>query len=639
MKKLIIVESPSKARTIEKFLGSEFVVKSTMGHIIDLPVRKMGIAVTKNFEPEYEVISGKGKIISDLKKMAAGCGEYYIATDEDREGESIGYHIKNVLKLPDDKVKRIAFHEITKQAILSAIKNPRDLDMNLVNAQKARRILDRIVGYSLSPLLIKKIAKGLSAGRVQSVALRFIVEREREIGNYSSRECIRITGIFTKENLSGQEISAELYSIKGEKIQIEDKIKLFDGSYSQKRTSITKEALPALLSGIKNEKYSVSSLEKKDRKSSSPPPFNTASFAAASARSFGYNAKQSMRTAQTLYEGVDIGGEYTGLITYMRTDSYNIAEEAQKAARDFIKSTYGEKYLPHTPRIFKTKSKTAQEAHECIRPVSMDFTPEKMKQYLKADEFNVYSLIYKRFIASQMADAVYATVSFKISGGDYLFAGSGSIVKFKGYLEMYEEERPEGEEEEEKKIPDISEKESLLLSSVNEKITMTPPPPRYNEASLIKTLEKYEIGRPSTYAPIISNLKGRTYIVVEERKFIPQKISFLMIDYLKKYFMKIIDLDFTKNMEEDLDLIASGERKDSEVLRNFYGDFSATLKKADNDGAGSMKVAPKETGRNCPDCSKPLVTRVSRFGEFVGCSGFPRCRFVERPEKKEQKEN
>ncbi len=606
MKSLVIVESPAKSKTISKMLGSDYIVKSSFGHIRDLPEKEIGVDIEKNFKPTYVAMPKSKKIIADLKKAVAEVGHVYLATDLDREGEAIAWHLKELLKLSDDTTDRITFHEITESAIKEAVKNPRKLDMALVDSQQARRILDRLVGYKLSPILWKKVRKGLSAGRVQSVAVMMICDREEEIEKFVPVEYWSIEAELQKDN----EISftANLISKDGKKFE--------------KLEIQNKEQADNILKELESAQYKVASVEKKERKRSPYPPYTTSTMQQDVSRRVGFSSSKTMSVAQKLYEGIQIGNQgVVGLITYMRTDSLNIAAVAQKEALNFIETSYGKGFVPSKPRFYKTKSKGAQEAHEAIRPTSVKRTPEMMKQYLTADEYKLYKAIWNRFVASQMADAVYDTVTIDIQANNYMFRATGSTLKFDGFMKVY---TIQDEDTKEPKLPVLEQNDNLNLIKVVPEQHFTEPPARYNEASLIKTLEEYGIGRPSTYAPTIKTILDRMYVRLENKKFYPTDLGVVVNKFLKENFKDVINYEFTADIEEEFDDIAENKLKWQDVLKKFYTPFESHLTKAE--GATRQKIAPKATNEVCPKCGKPMVIRESRRGPFMACSGYPECK-------------
>jgi DNA topoisomerase-1 len=611
---LIIVESPTKARTLSRFLGADFRIEATMGHIRDLPEKKLGIKTDKDFEPQYVLIPGKGEIVDSLQKQAGKAKKVYLATDPDREGEAIAYHVAvicSIAKIKNQKSKifqRIIFHEITKSAIKHALKNPREIDMNLVSAQAARRILDRIVGYKLSPLLWFKIRRGLSAGRVQSVAVRLIVDREREIEKFVPVEYWEIFADL-KKHLGGQMPEAPVFRARlikknGQSIEIR-----------------RQDEAQAIVEELNRSGYEIQGIEKKEAKRFPPPPFTTSTLQQTGANRLGWPAKRTMQVAQKLYE--------QGLITYHRTDSTNIAKEAIFACRDYIKSNYGEQFLPVSPRFYKIKSKVAQEAHEAIRPTSLAESSKFKVQSSNKDEEKLYEVVWKRFVSCQMTEAVFDETKVEVlavtSANHYLLECLGRILKFAGWLSLYGKE--EGEEQGEVRLPPLAIGEELDLVKIDPQQKFTQPPPRYNEASLIKALEDYGIGRPSTYAPIISTIQERQYVEKVEAKFRPTALGITVNDFLVDYFAEIVDYAFTAHMEDDLDEIANGKKEWVPVIREFYIPFNTKLTSVSH-VAERVKVATEVTEENCPECGSPLVVRIGKFGKFLSCSKFPKCRFT-----------
>jgi len=605
-KALVIVESPTKAKTIGKMLGKNYVIKSSMGHIRDLPRDRLGVNIGRNFEPTYEIIENKKKIVKDLAKAVKEADEIYIATDQDREGEAIGWHIVTVTNTDQGRVKRIVFHEITKETIASSLRSPRQIDLHLVNAQQARRILDRLVGYKISPLLSDRVRRGLSAGRVQSVALKLIVEREKEIGKFVPQEYWTIIAHLSKEDQE-KAFTANLIA-KGKK--------------KFKKLEITNELrAKEICRDLSGKEFVVVKVVKKTKRRNPPPPFNTSSLQQEASRRLGFSAKKTMVVAQQLYEGIALGKEENvGLITYMRTDSFAVSSSAQLEAFKFIKKNFGQEYAPPKPRIYKSKSKVAQEAHEAVRPTSTLRTPEAILKYLDASQLKLYSLIWQRFVASQMASAIFDTVAVDIKASDYLFRATGQKLKFPGFLKVYADEK-----EEEQALPSLEQGDILVLREIIPEQHFTEPPPRYTEASLIKTLEEHGIGRPSTYAPIISTLLERGYVTLKKKQFHPEEIGTLVNGLLVRYFPEIMDVGFTANMEENLDEIALGKREWVDVLNSFYGPFKKTLNIAYKN---MTKIKPEVTKETCPQCGSVMVIRMGRFGKFLACSSFPRCRYT-----------
>lgn len=613
-KYLVIVESPTKEKTISKFLGAGFTVRASYGHIRDLPKSKLGVDVEKDFTPQYVSTPRAKKILPELKKLSAESSEIYLATDYDREGEAIAWHLEQALKIPKQKVKRITFHEITPEAIKGSLKSPRDIDMDLVDSQQARRILDRLVGYKLSPLLWRKVKYGLSAGRVQSVAVRLICDREEEIEKFTAQEFWSVQAELKKQDDKNtvNPLPSFLANLVGKGDKKFDKLEFKN-----------KEAADAVLKDLEGAQWRVANIEAKERRRSPFAPYTTSTMQQDASRRIGFSAARTMKTAQQLYEGISIGDEgNVGLITYMRTDSVNIAESAKKEAKQFIEKTYGANFIPPKPRVYKTKTKGAQEAHEAIRPTSLLRTPESVKQYLSPDEFKLYDQIWRRFAASQMADAVYDTVGVDISAKDYLFRASGRTLKFSGFLEVY---MVEEEDEKEGALPLLTVQEALDLVNLLPEQHFTEPPPRYNEASLIKALEEHGIGRPSTYAPIIHTILDRLYVRLDQRRFFPTALGRLVNEILKRHFPKIVDIAFTADVEEKLDQVAEGKTGWTKIVQEFYRPLEENLAEAEKN-LERQKVAPQKTNEICPKCGKPMVLRDSRRGQFLACSGFPDCR-------------
>ncbi len=602
---LIIVESPTKAKTISRFLGSRYQVASSFGHVRDLPKSKMGIDIEHGFAPHYVIPSSARKIVNNLKAKAQKAQEIILASDEDREGEAIAWHLKEALKLSDKKTKRITFHEITPEAIQEALQNPRQIDLRLVDAQQARRILDRLVGYELSPFLWKKVARGLSAGRVQSVALRLIVEREEEIKNFQQEEYWTIEAVFGAKNRS---FSARLVKIDDKKLE----------KFSLKN----KEQVDRLIEDIKKKDFVIEKIDKKQTKKTPPPPFITSTLQQEANNKLGFSAKKTMLVAQQLYEGVSLGEKgSTGLITYMRTDSVNLSAQFLEKSRQFIKEKIGKEYLPSSPRRYKTRQKAAQEAHEAIRPTDVFLEPGQIKEFLTKDQFKLYELIWRRSLACQMKDAQLEQTKIDVSSlWRYLFRATGKRVVFPGFLKLYPEKK------EEKDLPFLQEKEKVGLQDINGEQHFTEPLPRYSDATLVKTLESYGIGRPSTYAPTIHTLLLRGYVEREGKFLKPREIAFLVVDLLKKHFFQIVDFNFTAEMEEDLDKIAQGEKEWVSVVSNFYFPFKANLIKKEKELKKKDLGTEEESKEVCEKCGSPMVVKMSRFGKFLACSNFPQCR-------------
>ncbi len=608
MSKLVIVESPTKVKSVQKYLGKDYTVMASMGHIRDLPKSKLGVDIENGFKPQYINMAEKKELIKSLKTAAANSDEVYLATDPDREGEAISWHLAQILALDLNDKNRIAFNEITESGIKAGIASPHKIDLNLVDAQQARRVLDRIVGYKLSPFLWKKVKSGLSAGRVQTVALRLIVEREREIEKFVSEEYWSIDAKLTK---SRKNFFAKLFgTADGKKIDT-----IPDGESAKK-----------IVDSLENAEYKVTELKKGTRNKQPVPPFITSTLQQEASRKLGFTGQRTMRIAQQLYEGVDVPGYGTvGLITYMRTDSLRISEEARSAATRYITERYGANYLPKTPRYFKTKS-GAQDAHEAIRPTIINITPEIASSALTAEQYKLYKLIWERFIASLMAACVQNTVSVGITAGDYLFKASGYSVKFDGFTVLYVEGKDE-DGEDESSLPDMQVGDVLKLKELSPNQHFTQPPARYTEPTLIKALDENGIGRPSTYAPIISNILQRDYIEREKKSLKPTQLGTVVVDLITEYFKKIVDVKFTANLEQQLDKIGSGDINWVDTISDFYKDFDALYKKAESSMDGKrVKVPEVETDVVCDKCGRKMVIKSGRFGKFLACPGYPDCK-------------
>lgn len=607
MSKLVVVESPSKAKTIQKYLGSGYEVIASTGHIRDLPKSKMGVDIEHGFQPEYIEMREKKEFIKAIKSKAANSDYVYLATDPDREGEAISWHLCQVLALNEQEENRITFNEITKNGIAKGIANPRKIDMNLVDAQQARRVLDRIVGYKLSPFLWKKVKRGLSAGRVQSAALRIIVDREQEIRAFVSTEYWTIDAMLKKGKDS---FKAYLHSgPDGKKVQIADE-------------STAKK----LNEQLKNAVYTVSAVKKGTRKKQPAPPFTTSTMQQDASRKLNFNAQRTMRIAQELYEGVEVPGVgMTGLITYMRTDSLRISDDARQAGNAYIRDTYGDTYLPEKPRYYKQKKNT-QDAHEAIRPTNPAMTPAQLKDSLTSDQYKLYKLVWERFIASLMQVCVLNTMQADIAADDYLFKASGYSVKFDGYTVLYEEGKDEAEQEQ-NALPPLKDGDVLELADLTPNQHFTQPPARYTEATLIKAMEENGIGRPSTYAPTISTLTSREYVEREKKAFVPTALGEVITGLMKEMFQDIVDLKFTAKVENELDEIEAGQMQWVKVLEKFYKDFDKELQSAEEKLDGTrIKVPEQESDVVCEKCGRKMVIRSGRFGKFLACPGFPECK-------------
>ncbi|EAL9801443.1 type I DNA topoisomerase [Campylobacter jejuni] len=613
-KNLIIVESPAKAKTIGNFLGKDYEVIASKGHIRDLPKSSFGIKIEDDeFIPEYRITSDHSALVKELKSKAKDAKEVYLATDEDREGEAIAYHIAKAIGKDENTLPRIVFHEITKSAIENALKNPRKLNMHSVNAQQTRRLLDRIVGYKLSPLLGQKIQRGLSAGRVQSAALKIIVDREKEIRAFVPLEYFSIDMIFQKD------LDAELVEF--------DKVKI------EKLTITNKDRAKLILEACKNEVYSISDIESKERKIAPPPPFMTSTLQQSASNRLGFNPKKTMMIAQKLYEGVNTHEGVMGVITYMRTDSLNLAKEAVENARKFIQANFGKDYLPSKANVYTTKTKGAQEAHEAIRPTNLSFTPEISAKFLDKDELKLYTLIYNRFLACQMSPAISQTQNVFVKNDRAVFKISGRKILFDGYYKVY------GDMDKDKILPNFKIGQNLKVQNLEMNSHFTEPPSRYSEAGLVKKLESLGIGRPSTYAPTISILTSRDYVIIDKKQLIPSDVAFNVTEVLEKNFSDIVDSKFTSNLENTLDEIAEDKADWQETLKEFYYPFMRKIEE------GKTKIASQKTvtklGESCPDCDGELAIRKGRFGEFVACLNFPKCKYSRnlKGESKNESEN
>lgn len=610
MKSLIIVESPAKAKTIKNFLDKSYNVIASKGHIRDLPKTSFGIKIEDDkFTPEYRISSDHSAIVKEIKELAKGADEIYLATDEDREGEAIAFHIANAIGKEPTSLPRIVFHEITKSAIQNALKSPRRVDMNSVNAQQTRRLLDRIVGYKLSPLLSLKIQKGLSAGRVQSAALKIIVDREREIQAFKPVEYYTIDTFFKKD------LDAELVKFENQKIE--------------KLTIQNPDRAKYIIENLQNEKFSVSEIESKDRKIQPSPPFMTSTLQQSASNRLGFSPKKTMMIAQSLYEGVQTHDGFMGAITYMRTDSLNLAKEAVTAAREHILENYGKEYLPAKAISYTTSSKAAQEAHEAIRPTNLSFTPQIAAKFLEKDALKLYTLIYNRFLACQMSACVSQTQNVYVASEKGEFKISGRKVLFDGFYKVY------GELDKDKILPNLKKGDEMSLQSIKSTQNFTEPPSRYSEAGLVKKLESLGIGRPSTYAPTISLLTSRDYVRIEKKQLIPNEIAFSMIGVLEEHFSNIVDSEFTSHLEEKLDEIALDKADWQKVLSDFYYPFMEKIS-AGKTGIKSLKTATP-IGEKCPDCGSELLLRKGRYGEFIACSNFPKCKYSRNIAKDNEK--
>ena len=604
--KLIIVESPAKANTIKKFLGGKTKVVASMGHIRDLPKSKLGVNIENNFEPEYINIRGKGDLIKSLKKDAKAAKKVYLATDPDREGEAIAWHLAHILDIPEDSKSRVTFNEITKTAVQKAIKEPRQIDINLVNAQQARRVLDRIVGYKISPVLWKKVRKGLSAGRVQSVAVKLIVDREKEIEDFIPEEYWNIIAKLLDEK-SKKEFEAKLVGKNNKKLEIH-----------------SKEEVDEILDNIKKAKFIVTDVKKGERKRNPAPPFTTSTMQQEASRKLNFSLKKTMSVAQTLYEGVKIPEKGTvGLITYMRTDSTRISEEARKVAKEVVEATYGSEYYEN--RYYKTKA-DAQDAHEAIRPTYIDIKPEQIKDSLTNDQYKLYRLIYNRFLASQMKSAIFDTLAVTIDANEYNFKANGQSIKFKGFMTLYVEGTDE-KEDEIGQIPLLEVNQEVKKEKIESKQSFTEPPPRYTEASLVKALEEKDIGRPSTYSPTITTIIARHYVEKEAKQLVPTELGKVVNKLLTENFPDIINVEFTAEIENEFDEIADGKENWKQMISEFYGPFEKELEKVEKE-LEHVELEEEVSDVPCEKCGRMMVVKYGRYGKFLACPGYPECKNV-----------
>ncbi|MEL3984689.1 type I DNA topoisomerase [Bacillus velezensis] len=602
---LVIVESPAKAKTIERYLGKKYKVKASMGHVRDLPKSQMGVDIEQNFEPKYITIRGKGPVLKELKTAAKKAKKVYLAADPDREGEAIAWHLAHSLDLDLSSDCRVVFNEITKDAIKESFKHPRMINMDLVDAQQARRILDRLVGYKISPILWKKVKKGLSAGRVQSVALRLIIDREKEINDFKPEEYWTITGSFLK----GKEtFEAGFFGKNGKKLPLK-----------------SEEDVKAILAQLKGNKYTVDKVTKKERKRNPALPFTTSTLQQEAARKLNFRAKKTMMIAQQLYEGIDLGKEGTvGLITYMRTDSTRISNTAVEEASAFIDQAYGKEYLAGKRKPTK-KNENAQDAHEAIRPTSVLRKPADLKAVLGRDQLRLYKLIWERFVASQMAPAVLDTMSVDLSNNGLTFRANGSKVKFAGFMKVYVEGKDDQLEEKDRMLPDLKEGDTVLSKDIEPEQHFTQPPPRYTEARLVKTLEELGIGRPSTYAPTLDTIQRRGYVGLDNKRFVPTELGQIVLDLIMEFFPEIINVEFTAKMERDLDHVEDGQTEWVQIIDSFYTDFEKRVKKAEAE-MKEVEIEPEYADEDCELCGSRMVYKMGRYGKFMACSNFPDCR-------------
>ncbi|UTR10877.1 type I DNA topoisomerase [Evansella sp. LMS18] len=602
---LVIVESPAKAKTIGKYLGKKYSVKASMGHVIDLPKSQMGVDVEDNFNPKYITIRGKGPILKELKAAAKKAKRVYLAADPDREGEAIAWHLAHSLNIDDKSECRVVFNEITKQAIKDSFKTPRTIDMSLVDAQQARRVLDRLVGYNISPLLWKKVKKGLSAGRVQSVAVKMIIDREKEINAFEPEEYWTIEAKLKKD---GEEFTAKFLSVEGKKKELS-----------------SEQDVNEVLSKISGKDFKIAEVKRRERKRNPVVPFTTSSLQQEAARKLNFRAKKTMMLAQQLYEGIDVGKEGTvGLITYMRTDSTRLSETAKGDAFEYIETNYGKEYVNKTTSKGKQNTKT-QDAHEAIRPTSVTMTPKSVKSYLSRDQHRLYKLIWERMVASLMAPAVMDTMSVDIVNNGVIFRATGSKLKFPGFMKVYIEGNDDGKKEEDRLLPEMNEGETATAENIDPNQHFTQPPPRYTEARLVKTMEELGIGRPSTYAPTLDTIQRRGYVALEDKRFVPTELGSIVLELIEEFFPEILNVDFTAKMEADLDSIEEGKEDWVKVIDQFYRDFEKRLKTAEEE-MKEVEIKDEPAGEDCEKCGHGMVYKMGRFGKFMACSNFPECR-------------
>lgn len=600
---LVIVESPAKAKTIEKYLGKKYKVIASMGHVRDLPRSQMGVDVEDNFEPKYITIRGKGPVVKDLKKYAKKAKNVFLASDPDREGEAIAWHLSKILELDDTKENRVVFNEITKDAVKESFKHPRGIEMNLVDAQQARRILDRLVGYNISPVLWKKVKKGLSAGRVQSVALRLVIDRENEIRNFKPEEYWSIEGGFRYKK---SKFTAKFLHYKNKPFKLK-----------------TKKDVEKITTELDGDKFEITNVNKKEKTRNPANPFTTSTLQQEAARKLNFKARKTMMLAQQLYEGIDLKRQGTvGLITYMRTDSTRISQTAKDEAKKYIEDKYGKDYISN--RTAKGKQGD-QDAHEAIRPTSTLRTPDEMKSYLTRDQHRLYKLIWERFVASQMAPAILDTVALDVTQNNIKFRANGQTIKFKGFMTLYVEAKDDKDNEKENKLPNLSKGDEVTATQIEPAQHFTQPPPRYTEARLVKTLEELKIGRPSTYAPTIDTIQKRNYVKLESKRFVPTELGEIVYEQVKDYFPEIIDVEFTVNMETLLDKIAEGDIGWRKVIDNFYGSFKLDVERAEEE-MEKVEIKDEPAGEDCEVCGSPMVIKMGRYGKFMACSNFPDCR-------------
>ncbi|BFH14843.1 type I DNA topoisomerase [Paenibacillus melissococcoides] len=603
---LVIVESPAKAKTIGKYLGSKYIVKASMGHVRDLPKSQIGVEIEQDFAPKYITIRGKGGVLKELKDARKKVKKVYLAADPDREGEAIAWHLAHALELDETEACRVVFNEITKQAVKDAFKSPRQINMDLVHAQQARRILDRLVGYKISPLLWKKVKKGLSAGRVQSVSVKLIIDRENEINAFIPEEYWTITA---KLEAGKSRFEAKFYGMNGVKKELANEAEVNE-----------------VLAALQKQAFVVSEVKEKERLRHPSAPFTTSSLQQEAARKLNFRAAKTMSVAQQLYEGVDLGKEGTvGLITYMRTDSTRISPTAQEEAKEYIGSQFGAEYVPETPRQYAKKAANAQDAHEAIRPTSVLRSPEQMKPFLSRDQHRLYKLVWERFVSSQMTSAIMDTMTVDLQAGDVTFRANGSKVRFPGFMKVYVEGNDDGTVEDDKLLPPLKKGDKLKQEAIEPKQHFTQPPPRYTEARLVKTLEELGIGRPSTYAPTLETIQKRGYVAIEDKKFVPTELGELVIQQMEEFFPEILDVEFTAHMEEDLDHVEEGQQDWVKVLNDFYESFEKRLQVAEEE-MKEVEIEDEVSDEICEKCGRHFVYKMGRFGKFLACSGFPDCR-------------
>ncbi|MYL33131.1 type I DNA topoisomerase [Pontibacillus yanchengensis] len=603
---LVIVESPAKAKTIERYLGKKYSVKASMGHVIDLPKSQMGVNVEEDYQPKYITIRGKGPVLKELKTAAKKAKKVYLAADPDREGEAIAWHLAHSLNMDETSQCRVVFNEITKDAIKESFKNPRTIDMDLVDAQQARRVLDRLVGYNISPLLWKKVKKGLSAGRVQSVAVKLIIDRENEINEFKPEEYWTIEGNFQKEKES---FEGSFYGLNGKKEKLS-----------------SKEDVDGVLSKMKGKDFTVDKINKRERRRNPAAPFTTSSLQQEAARKLNFKAKKTMMLAQQLYEGIELGKKEgtVGLITYMRTDSTRISQSAQKEAAGYVEEKYGKTFLGKGNQKNKN-AQNAQDAHEAIRPTSTVRDPRTIKEFLSRDQFRLYKLIWERFLASQMAPAVMDTITAHLLNEDVEFRATGSKIKFKGFMKVYVEGSDDNKKEEDKYLPELEEGMTVKASKIEPNQHFTQPPPRYTEARLVRTLEEMGIGRPSTYAPTLDTIQRRGYVSLDNKRFVPTELGEIVVELLREYFPEIINVDFTVEMEGNLDAVEEGKKQWIQVIDDFYQDFEKRLEKAEKE-MEEVEIKDEPAGVTCEECGHEMVYKMGRYGKFLACSNFPDCR-------------